>query len=180
VAIAVAAIALPRHHTDLRDPNDTKGMLDVREVRLDHEGGTELTVLTFATWTAHAIWDQGNAYVFVDTKGDEVAEYFVLVRSTGSTLQGSLWRDRRDRRDVYLRNVAVRRKSPNGVTVAVPIKALGFGRARESYFWWTVTSFTGDTCRRTCIDRAPDRGAVEQWRPGMSPDPTTTGSPTSG
>jgi hypothetical protein len=172
----VVALAAPRFHSDIGDPNDTKGVLDVQRVRLDHEGGTEITVITFAEWTPASIWDRGNAYVFLDTEADGAAEYFVLVRSTGPDLQASLWRDRRDRRDVHLRNVKVRRKSPDGVSVAVPIKSLEFGPARESYFWWATTSFTGNRCRRTCLDRAPDEGSVEQWRPGMSPSPTSVAS----
>lgn len=172
----VVALAAPKFHSDIGDPNDTKGVLDVQRVRLDHEGGTEITVITFAEWTPASIWDRGNAYVFLDTEADEAPEYFVLVRSTGPDLQASLWRERRDRRDVYLRNVKVRRKSPDGVSVAVPIKSLEFGPARESYFWWATTSFTGNLCRRTCLDRAPDQGSVEQWRPGMSPSPTSAAS----
>jgi len=165
VAMALVALAAPSFHSDINDPNDTRGLLDVRKVRLDHEGGTEVTVITFADWTAASIWDRGNGYVFLDTEGGEDAEYFVVVRSTGSDLQASLWRDRRDRRDLFLRNVKVRRKSSDGVSVAVPIKTLEFGRFRTSYFWWAMTSFTGEICRRTCLDRAPDDGAVEQWRP---------------
>ena len=169
---AVIAMASPGFHSDIADPNDTKGVLDVQRVRLDHEGGTEVTLITFAEWTPASIWDQGNAYVFLDTEADEAPEYFVLVRSLGADLQATLWRDRRDRRDMYLRKVAVRRKSPDGVSVALPIKSLEFGPARDSYFWWAATSFTGRLCRRTCLDRAPDEGSVEQWRPGMSPSPS--------
>ncbi|HET6712239.1 MAG TPA: hypothetical protein VFI59_00795 [Actinomycetota bacterium] len=177
VAVAVVAIAAPSFHSSINDPNDTRGLLDVRKVRLDHEEGTEFTVITFADWTAASIWDRGNGYVFLDTEGGDEPEYFVVVRSTGSDLQASLWRDRRDRRDLFLRNVKVRRKSTDGVSVAVPIRSLEFGQFRTSYSWWAMTSFTGEVCRRTCLDRAPDDGAVEQWRPGMSPTPTNSPSP---
>ena len=84
----------------------------MRKVRLDHVRGTEFTVITFADWTATSIWDRGNGYVFLDTEGGDEPEYFVVVRSTGSDLQASLWRDRRERRDLFLRNVKVRRRSP--------------------------------------------------------------------
>jgi hypothetical protein len=178
---AVVAIAAPSFHSDVADPNDTKGPLDVRQVRLAHEGGTEVTVITFAQWSPSSIWDRGNAYVFLDTKGSEHPEYFVVARSTGSDLQASLWRDRRTRRDLFVRNVQIRRKTSDGVSVSVPVKSLRFGRQRESYFWWAVTGFTGERCRRTCIDRAPDAGSIEQWRPGMSPPPPTgTASPGAG
>jgi hypothetical protein len=177
VAAAVVAIATPSFHSDVNDPNDTRGLLDVRKVRLDHGGATEFTVLTFADWAAASIWDRGNGYVFLDTEGGDEPEYFVVVRSTGSELQASLWRDRRDRRDLFLRNVKVRRKSSDGVSVAVPIRSLKFGQFRTAYYWWAMTSFTGEVCRRTCLDRAPDDGAVEQWRPGMSPTPSNSPSP---
>jgi hypothetical protein len=179
VLVAVVAIATPRLHTDLNDPDDTKGPLDIRRVRLDHEGPTEVTVFTFSDWTAQSMWDRGNAYVFLDTIGREPADYFIVVRSTGSKLQASLWRDRRARRDVFLRNVKVRRKAPDSLTVRIPVKKLEFGGQRDAYFWWAVTSFTGRICRRTCLDRAPNEGAVEQWRPGHSPTPTTTSTTTS-
>ena len=173
IALAAAvAIAAPSYHSDTNDPNDTKGLLDVRKVRLAHQGRTEATVITFANWTPVSIWDRGNVYIFLDTEGGDEPEYFVAVRSTGTALQAALWRDRRDRRDQLLRNVKVRRKSADGVSVRLPVKALEFGRFRESYFWWGMTSFTGDACRRTCLDRAPDDGSIEQWRPGMSPTPT--------
>jgi hypothetical protein len=81
---------------------------------------------------------------------------------------------------VFLKNVKVRRKTPDGLSVRVPIKAMEFGGFRDSYTWWTVTSFTGEICRRACIDRAPDDGALEQWRPGHSPTPTTSPSDRSG
>jgi hypothetical protein len=176
VVVAIVAIAAPRVHTDTNDPNDTKGVLDVRRVRLAHQTGTEVTVLTFATWAPPAIWDRGNAYVFFDTQGGPEAEYFILVRSMGVKLHASLWRERATRRDVFLKNVKVRRKTPDGLSVRVPIKALEFGGFRDSYTWWTVTSFTGEICRRTCIDRAPDDGALEQWRPGHSPTPSISPS----
>ncbi len=176
----VIALAAPSFHSDIGDPNDTKGVLDVRRVRLDHEGGTEVTVITFTRWTPASIWDRGNAYVFLDTAAHEVPEYFVLVRSTGPDLHATLWRDRQRGRDVLLRKLTVRRKSPDGVSVSIPIKSLEFGPARESYAWWATTTFTGRLCRRTCVDRAPDRGAVEQWRPGMSPTPPSPSPSVSG
>lgn len=175
--LAIVASAAPAFHAGVADPNDTRGRLDVRRVRLAHRGGTEVTVITFASWSPSAIWDRGNLYVFLDTSGGPDAEYFVLVRSTGQDLQASLWRDRPDRRDRFLRNVKVRRKTSNGASVRLPIKSLEFGGFRTSYFWWATTTFTSDRCRRTCVDRAPDDGSVEQWRPGMSPTPTPSPSP---
>jgi hypothetical protein len=109
----------------------------------------------------------------LDTLGDDHADYFVLARSTGKGMEASLWRDRARGRDVFVRRVKSRRKSPQSVSVSVPVNSLDFGKARTSYFWWTNSTFTGEKCRRTCIDRAPNDGSIEQWRPGMSPAPAT-------
>ena len=177
VALTMMALAGPRFHDDVPDADDTRGLLDVRKVQLDHEGGTEFTVITFATWKVPTLWDRGNAFVLLDTEGGAPAEYFALVRSTGRTLEGSLWRVRHGRADRFVRRLTIRRKSGKSVSIAVPIKSLKFGRSRESYRWWVSTTFTGAGCRRTCVDRVPDERSMEQWRPGMSPSPTTSPSP---
>ena len=177
-AIAVAALAGTRFHSDVDDPNDTRGLLDARTVRLDHKGTTEFTVITFSSWKAPALWDRGNVFVFLDTERGLPAEYFALVRSVGPELEASLWRARPGRPDGYIRKIGVRRKTTESVSITVPIKSLHFGRSRTEYFWWVSTTFTGAICRRTCIDRVPNEGSVEQWRPGMSPTPTPTPSQT--
>jgi hypothetical protein len=172
VVLGIVAVA-SAHHSDLVDPNDTDGPLDIHEVKLDHVGGTEFTIETFARWKAGGIWDHGAFFVLLDTLGDGRADYYVLARSTGRGMEASLWRDRKRGRDAFVRKVSSRRKSLQSVTVSVPVHSLDFGKARTSYFWWTDSTFTGDKCRRTCIDRAPDAGSIEQWRPGMAPAPST-------
>ncbi len=169
VVLGIVAVA-GAHHSDLVDPGDTEGPLDVHEVRLDHRGRTEFTIVTFAPWKPRGIWDRGAVFVLLDTFGDERADYYVLARSTGTDMQASLWRDRKGGRDLFVRRVAAR-KGPRSVTVALPVRTLDFGGARTSYFWWANSTFTGVKCRRTCIDRVPDDGSIEQWRPGMSPAP---------
>ena len=179
-ALTVMALAGPRFHDDVSDADDTRGLLDVRKVQLDHQGGTEFTVITFATWKVPTLWDRGNAFVLLDTEGGAPAEYFALVRSTGRALEGSLWRVRHGRSDRLVRRLTVRRKTGKSISIAVPTKGLKFGRSRESYRWWVSTTFTGAGCRRTCVDRVPDEGSMEQWRPGMSPSPTESPSPSDG
>jgi hypothetical protein len=172
VVLGIVAVA-SAHHSDIVDPNDTSGPLDIHEVKLDHTGGTEFTIVTFAHWKPRGIWDHGAFFVLLDTFGDERADYYVLARSTGSGMEASLWRDRKGGRDRFVRKVSSRRKSPESVSMSVPVKSLDFGKSRTSYFWWANSTFTGEKCRRTCIDRAPNDGSIEQWRPGMSPAPPT-------
>ena len=64
--------------------------------------------------------------------------------------------------------LTARRRAPE-----VPcITRLTFGASRAFYRWWTETIFTGELCRRTCHDHAPNGDPVLQWRPGMSPSPS--------
>jgi hypothetical protein len=61
----------------------------------------------------------------------------------------------------------------DGVSLKVPLKSLDFGAERKMYGWWVVTTLTSEKCPYTCVDRAPGKSAVPQWRPGMSPSPSS-------
>ncbi|MFB3738763.1 MAG: hypothetical protein ACE14W_07335, partial [Candidatus Velamenicoccus archaeovorus] len=94
------------------DPNDVRGRLDVRTVTFDPEAGPPTwTVLTFSPWTVRELWDRGFVLVRLDTMGGPRPDHYVLVRSTGTELEGSLWRDPRRGRDRFLRTLAVDKRS---------------------------------------------------------------------
>jgi len=175
VMTLVATAMASWRRTDLKDPNDRPGILDVRMVRFWHPRGEspEWTVPTFDNWRPRRLWDHGYVHVFLDTKGGQVAEYRVLVRSNGRGLLASLWRiaQRPGRVDRFVRELTVWRKSRDGLSVKVPLKLMRFGADRKMYGWWVVTTLTTEKCPYTCIDRAPGDGLVPQWRPGMSPSP---------
>jgi hypothetical protein len=178
VTALLAALAAGAHDTDLTDPNDTRGKLDVREVRLAHETRTPIwTVVTFADWGVREMWDRGYVEVLLDTRSGEKIEYYLLVRSNRSELLGTLWRHHAFGPDSYLGPVPVSRRSRHSVSVQVGLWRLGFGEKREFYRWRVHTVFTSGTCRRTCHDNAPNGTSVLQWRPGMSPSPSVSPSP---
>lgn len=174
----LAALVAGAHDTDFRDPNDARGKLDVREVRLAHEeGAPKWAMVTFARWGALEMWDRGYLEVLLDTRREEDPEYYVLVRSNRSELQGTLWRIQPVGPDSYLGGVPVTRPSRRSVTVQVGLWRLTFGDRRDFYRWRVHTVFTSDVCRRTCHDFAPNGTSVLQWRPGRSPSPSVTPSP---
>jgi hypothetical protein len=176
--IASMALVASGHDTDLTDPNDTRGRLDVREVRLRHQPGPPFwTIITFAEWSTADMWDRGYLLVFLDTKAGAGAEYYLLIRSARFELRGSLWRARRTGPDTFLGAAPVTRQSRRSASVQVGLARLTFGPKRSFYRWWVQTILTSDTCPRTCHDRAPNQGTVRQWRPGMSPTPTPSPSP---
>jgi hypothetical protein len=180
VLLLATAMAASWRRTDIDDPNDTRGVLDVQTVRFWHPRGEppEWTVLTFSRWKVRPLWDHGYVHVFFDTIGGEPPEYRVLIRSTGRALLASLWQiaKKPGKLDRFVRDLPVYRKSHDGVSVRVPLKSMTFGPQRISYNWWIVTTLSTDKCPTTCIDRAPNRGSVPQYRPGMSPSPTPSPS----
>ena len=179
IGVTVAAIAgAPGRSVQVNDPNDTRGLLDVRSVSFDPDTvPPQWTVVTFSRWIPAHTEDRAFAFVYLDTKKGAGPDYYVLIRSTGRTLEGSLWRDVDKAGDVRLGPVAVSKRSDDqGVTVEVPLGRLQFGAVRTFYRWWIVTTFTGRVCRITCVDRVPDQDVVEQ--PLGTPTPTPTTSPT--
>jgi hypothetical protein len=177
VTVALVAVTAGAHHTDATDPNDTRGKLDVRAVRMGHRFSTpNWTVVTFGKWSTASIWDKGYIFVMLDTQGKKAPEHYLLVRSVGTSLLGSLWRLRTVGPDSYLGTVPVSRPNLRSVYVQVRLGRLSFDEGRRFYRWWVETLFTSDVCRRVCIDRAP-KVPVLQWRSGMSPTPTPSPSP---
>jgi hypothetical protein len=178
VTVAVVAVIAGAHDTDFTDPDDSRGRLDLERVRLAHQPGPpRWTLATYGEWRTAEMWDRGYLMVLLDTQGGAGAEYYLLVRSAGTALQGSLWRIRNVGPDSYLGSVPVDRWSRRSATVQVGLSRLTFGASRAFYRWWTETLFTGELCRRTCHDQAPNGDPVLQWRAGMSPSPSPSGSP---
>jgi hypothetical protein len=157
------------------DPNDTAGLLDVHEVRFfDGDGPPAWTVITFNDWTLRQLWDRGYVLLYLDTLGSPDPDYYVLVRADRRSLVGVLWRIRADGHDVNLFKVATRKRGGDGVRVSVPLRRLSIGDHRTLYRWSVLTLFTGNHCRRTCLDPAPDATMVEQPLPTGSPRRTPT------
>ena len=178
ITIALMAVVAGAHDTDFQDPDDARGKLDVKQVRLAHAPGPPTwTIVTFGEWRTVGMWDRGYLMILLDTQSGVGPEFYLLVRSTGTALQGSLWRARSYGPDSYLGSVPTRRPSLRSASVQVALKRLTFGVSRSFYRWWVQTVYTNNVCRRTCHDRAPNGETVLQWRPGMSPTPSPSPSP---
>lgn len=164
IAVIVAALAIPllasARHLDVRDPNDARGPLDVRRVRVIGEEKPRFTVLTFRRWTTADIYDRGFVLVYLDTFGDERFDYYALLRSVGDSMQGTLFRDRTRNRDFRIATLNTFRMSKDGVSVRIPLRRMRFGTARLHYVWSVQTLMSNGRCRRVCFDRAPDRGGI--------------------
>ncbi|HEU4529475.1 MAG TPA: hypothetical protein VFT80_16295 [Actinomycetota bacterium] len=153
-------------HTDLSDPNDVDGRLDLEQVQLRHEADPFVwTFRTFRGWKPREMWDRGYLLVELDTRRDDLIDYVALIRSTGRKLEGVLLRTRRDGRQVGIGDLDAWKTGPDAAAIGLPLGAVRFGQGRTSFLWSGTSLFTGRVCPGTCIDRAPDEGMVEQEIP---------------
>ena len=168
VAAALFPLLASARHADVRDPNDSRGVLDVKSVQM-LQGKPKWKVTTWARWKTTEIWDRGFAFVYLDTFGSGRADYYALVSSDGKGLRGALYRDRATGRDRRMRTVRTRHPRKNALNVVIPIRKL---RRRDTgiFRWYALTMISGDRCKRFCFDRAPDTGSISE--PGPAPTPT--------
>ena len=181
VVTVVALAAGAPSRAQVQDPNDTRGLLDVRRVWFEPEiHPPRWTVVTYQPFTADQARDRGYVFLYLDTFGDEGFDYYALILSNGRHLSGSLWREPRRGPDVRLMGLDVRHDSDTEVSVRIPFGSLDVGAFRTVYRWSVVTTFAGRNCRATCIDRVPDEGTFEQPIGSLTPTPTTspTATPT--
>ena len=190
--LAAGAVVLPiwalGDSTSVEDARDTKGLLDVKKVKV--EGRVKIprwTFVTFKPWTKQRIYDRGYATVFIDTFGDPRSDYYALVRSTGTNVAGVLMRDRKNKPDFEMGSLKAWKPGGAKVTVRVPLRRLKVPASRSFYSWWGETLMTGEQCPRVCIDRIPDEGTVRMFivdppeptpTPTISPTPTLSPTPT--
>lgn len=161
----------------LRDPNDTVGVLDVRQAVKLYRGRPPLwKVRTYEPWQVRGLAERGFVVLYLDTVLGQRFDYYVLVSARAPRLRGLLFRDRlRPAPDRRLGFVSVWRRDRRSLSLRLALRRLTVGPQRESYRWQVRTLLTSRRCKRVCFDRAPDRGAVEEplARPTPSPSPST-------
>ncbi|HEY7873871.1 MAG TPA: hypothetical protein VIG64_01995 [Actinomycetota bacterium] len=173
-SLALAPLLAQANHQSPEDGNDTRGVLDVR--RVDVKGTRskpKWRVATSARWDARTIWDKGYALVYFDVLGNEHFDHYALVGSNGFGLEGSLWRDRRQKPDARIGALHVARSDRRSFTVRVPLRRLDIPRARLTYRWYVQTILVNGRCPRSCLDRVPNDGAVTE----PVPEPNVTSPP---
>ena len=186
VVIVIVSMLVPvlvwAHHVDPRDPNDTRGPLDVKRIDVVRRRTPRFEIITWRGWTASQIWDHGFGLVRLDTFGSSRFDYYALVRSTGTRLRGDLFRDRARRPDRRLFALRTSKGSRRSFRVRIPLERLRMPRSRAVYRWEVQTLFVGNRCRRTCFDFVPDQGSVRERNPFATTTtvipPTTTLPPT--
>jgi hypothetical protein len=180
VAVVVATLPLlaTAQLDSRRDPRDTKGILDVRRVEVSGIDNPRFATITFSGWRVKRIWDRGYFLMNIDARGDRRFEKYAFVYSDGSRVRAFLYRNRPNRRDRVLGSLSAWKANRRKVVVKVPLDMLLIPEGRIHYRWFVKSLFTGRNCRRVCIDRVPNKGAIRtEFAPAPSPTPTETPSP---
>lgn len=175
VALPLLAVA---NHAYVSDADDTRGRLDVRRARVNDGRPPTWTVVTYPRWSVERIWDAGYFMVRLDTFGKRRFDYYALVRSDGYGMQGSLWRDRANKPDRQISTLKAWHPKPRVLKLRIPLNKMYFGEQRVQYRWRVETLYLTPRCPRTCLDNAPDRGAVTEMVPWATPSPVPSGTPT--
>lgn len=159
------------------DPNDTRGVLDIKKVTFDGRDRPRFTTVTFRTWTVDRIRDHGYVLVYFDSFGNRRFDFYAMARSNGNEMVGRLYRDRKKKKDIVVSRLDTWRRNKKSVTLRVPLAKLRIADSRSSYRWYVQTLFTGTRCKRVCFDTAPNGDPVTQPLPGATPTPTPTPTP---
>ena len=179
VIAAVLFFAFPAlaHHTDLDDPRDTMGPLDLVRVEFGHsdKNGT-WTLVSAKAWSVRRLWDHGYVVIEIDSVDGPSPDYQVVIRSNGNRMVATLFRNRTSGPGREIGPVHAWKPDARTVSARVDLDDIGIGPHRLVYRWDVVT--VSDVCDEWCIDRAPDEGLVDQPVPGVTPSPTVTPTPT--
>lgn len=141
--------------TSMGDPNDTRGILDVRHVTATlGVSPSTWRIDTFGRASKRRLWDEGYFVVSFDTRGDAGFDFHVLAKSSGRRMRALILRDGG-------RNAVGRARAgrPGGRSVLIRVAPERLEIPPErSYFRWSVRSIlTAPRCR-PCIDVVPPAG----------------------
>lgn len=145
----------------MADPNDTRGIVDVRQVASSlGQSPAAWRIETFGRTSKRRLWDEGYFVVSFDSKGDGAFDFHLVVKSTGRRMRALLLRE--GGRNPVGRAGASR---PGGRAVIARIAADRLEiPAERAYYRWSVGSiYTGRRCR-PCVDVVPSpaEGAFPQ------------------
>lgn len=177
VALASISFWASAQVSQTTDPNDVKGLMDIRKIKVSGSDKPRFLTTTFHRWRAKRVWDAGYTLVYLDAKGDDWFEFYALIYSDGRSMKGRLYRHRRKKADYIARRLSAWKPNKKKVVVKIPLKHLNMPEKRTVVRWYVQTLMTGRDCPSVCIDRAPDEGALDFLLPVPTPTPTPTVSP---
>ena len=141
--------------TSMGDPNDTRGILDVRHVTATlGVSPSTWRIGTFGRASKRRLWDEGYFVVSFDSRGDPGFDFHVLVKSSGRRMRALILREGGRQ---AIGRAGAGRPGGRAVRVRVAPERLEIPPER-AYFRWSVRSIlTGRRCR-PCVDVVPAAG----------------------
>jgi hypothetical protein len=141
--------------TSIGDPNDSRGILDIRQVTATL-GASPSTwrIGTFGRASKRRLWDEGYFVVSFDSQGDPGFDLHVLLKSTGRRMRALILREGGRQ---AIGRAGAGRPGGRAVIVRVAPERLEIPPER-AYFRWSVRSIlTAQRCR-PCVDVVPAAG----------------------
>jgi Ca2+-binding RTX toxin-like protein len=141
------------------DANDSGGLADLERMIIGNAAGAATwSFQTFANLTISGMRDHAYFLVYLDTEGDEVAEYYALLRSNGSKMLAELRRDNQN--DTLVSSLSASKPAADTVRVTVPWSKMTIAADRAFIRWYAVTLYVSDACPDVCLDRVPESSAL--------------------
>jgi hypothetical protein len=166
VLLVLAAGAAFASHRVVNDPNDTPGALDIKKVTSFGLHNPARKIITFKGWTTRSMWDEGSFLVLYDSALDDRFDFYILVRSTGTRMEATLWRDYKEAPDELVGDAQVWRPNTRSVVTRISLDQLWFSKGRDFYRWKVQSlKWTGPNCKNVCFDKAPNGKAVKEPKP---------------
>jgi hypothetical protein len=141
----------------ITDGNDVRGRLDIRSATQGTRRRSVVhTISTYGTWSGRLLRFQESRFLFIDfdTKAGPRADRIVVVFFYRGKLRAAVLSGR----GRFIGWATAVRPGSRSVTVRIPRRLLG---SPLGYRWIAASEYTSSTvCRRSCLDRAPNRGTV--------------------
>jgi hypothetical protein len=137
------------------DPNDTRGILDVRLVATALGASpSSWRIATFGRASKRRLWDEGYFVVSFDSKGDPGYDFHVVAKATRGRMRALLLRQGSR---AVAGIVRAGRPTNRSTAIQVPLDRLEIPAERAYYRWSVRTLFTGTGCP-PCLDIVPAEG----------------------
>jgi hemolysin type calcium-binding protein len=160
--IAAADLASSCTRSSPYDGNDANGLADVHRMLSGFVSGSPAwTFETFANFTIAGVRDHAYFLVHLDTQGDEGRELYALMRSNGSQMLASLYRDD----DTFVTTLPASKPGDNRVRLSVPWGRLNVPDDRPYFRWYAQTLYVSEGCPSVCFDRIPGTGLLMRPTP---------------
>jgi RTX calcium-binding nonapeptide repeat (4 copies) len=147
------------HPQNPPDRNDARGFLDVRRVKVSRGERWSWRVVTRGGWTLRRLWDDGYLIIYLDTRDSARSDFYLLGRSRGGRMSGSLFRDGTGR-DPRIGGVKFRHPTKTTGRFRFDLDRIAVEAGRDFIRWSAQTILINRECAQACFDRVTNEGAL--------------------